>query len=126
MESMISGGVFDFDGADGVALGRRVNRRGSAQFIFSRFEFQRWTADAVGKTDEFYFAAGVGAGFEVELMESAHTIGDMNFDMGRVDRLSISGVNGDVDRTDAESAVNFRNVLRGLAGTANCQKKNTT
>lgn len=97
LESMIGGCFFDLDGADGMTLRGRIKRSGAGQFIFCSFEFEGWAADAVGQAGEFDLTVGVGAGFEIELTESAHAVSDVDFDVGGVDRLAVGGVDGDIE-----------------------------
>jgi len=61
--------------------------------------------DVVGKTGEAALAVDIGAYFEVEFADRPEPVGDVNFDLGGINRLVIGVSNGEVGGTSADAGI---------------------
>jgi len=106
-----------------ASLSGRRARHGSGvvlgpafQLVFGTggVEHQWRTPDSGREAGELHLAVNIGAGFEVEFVESAETIGDMNFDGGRSRGLAVGSGDSQVNRAAAEGTVDGRYRLSRL------------
>lgn len=67
--------------------------------------------DAIRKSREASFAIGVGADFEVELARVHESVGDVDFDLGGINRGASFVVDREVDGAGADVAIDDRNGL---------------
>jgi hypothetical protein len=68
--------------------------------------------DAVWQAGKARFAIDIGPDFEIELVEAAESIGDVNFHFGGIDGLVIGAGDGEVGGAGAQSGVNYGNGMR--------------
>jgi len=67
--------------------------------------------DAARESDEFYFAVGVGAGFEIEAADASESVGDVHFDGGGVDGLGVGVSEREIHGAGASATVHDRDFL---------------
>ena len=65
-----------------------------------------------GEADESCLAIGIGADREVELMQVHESVGDVDADVGGVDRLARVVGDGEIGGAGAEAGIDFGNGLR--------------
>ena len=77
----------------------------------------------VGESDEARFAVGVGADFEIQLVERHESVGDVDFDPGVVDRR-LGGIGyGEIGGAGADAAINYRDGFRVGGGGLGVQRR---
>ena len=68
--------------------------------------------DASGRPVKRAFAVDVGADFEIELMEAAESVGDVNFHLCGIDGFVVSVGDGEVGGAGAQSGIDCGNGMR--------------
>ena len=81
------------------------------KIIFRSIEFKRWAMHAGWKSSEFQLSIRVGAGFEIEPVESAESVRDVHFHLRSINRLSIRTIDGQLQRAWSCSTIYGRNLL---------------
>ena len=64
------------------------------------------------KSNEFHFAVGVGACFQIKLADSGKAIGYVNFDSSSVDRLGVGRGYCEFQRAGPGGTINYGDLLR--------------
>jgi len=97
-----------------LALGVGIVGCYARQPVFESLKLQWRPMHARGKSNELYFAIGIGARIEIKLMEPGEAVGYVNFDSSGVDWLRIGGGYGEFQRAGAGATIDCRNLLRLL------------
>lgn len=69
-----------------------------------------------GQADETGLAIGIGADLEIELVEAAETVGDVDANVGVVDGLAGVVVDGEVGGAGAQAGVDGGDIFGGVGG----------
>ena len=101
------GGFAQDQGELGLAGGRGVVEGAGGAVRFAGFE-EESALDAIGEAGEAGFAVGIGADFKIELADAGESVGDVDFDLGGIDRLGGGVVDGEIGRAGAQATVDDR------------------
>ncbi len=61
----------------------------------------------IGQASEAGFAIGIGADFEIELVQAGESVGDVDADVGGVDGRAGGISNDEIDRAGADGSVDY-------------------
>ena len=97
------------DAVSGLAFRGRIVNNNTRELILRSVKLKRRLVHSGGKSGEPHLPIRVGASFEIELADSAKTIGDMNLNRRGVNRLPVGTSHSEFQRTGSGSAIHNGN-----------------